>query len=261
MRRATFQYGPTERHKLDIYQPPDQTETLPPVLLFSYGGGLEVGDRILPHARGLVYANVGAYFAKHGFLTVIADYRLSSAGAVYPDASRDLGDALVWIVANMSKEGDTSRIFLCGHSAGALNQSLLLCHPTLLRSDIRQKIKGVVFNGGAFRLEHKAVLVRIQNYFGYDGLHITNSPYGLLRAATDDFVSKLPPILSIRAENDPSFITSIVKDFNALCEARKVRVTEYVIPGHNHISANLALLSGEGDQWGEDVVRWMKEQL
>src|SRR6201999_1193863 len=122
-----------------------------PILLFTYGGALQVGDRILPESKGLVYANLGAFFAQRGFLTVIADYRLVSAGAVYPDASKDVGDALEWIVSKLHKQGNTSRIFLYGHSAGSLNQSLLLLHPTLLRDELRTRIKGAIFNGGAFR--------------------------------------------------------------------------------------------------------------
>jgi len=256
----TFQYGLTSRHKLDVYNPPEKSETLPPILLFTYGGGLEVGDRITPNSQGLVYANLGAYFAKNGFLTVIADYRLASAGAVYPDCSKDVGDALDWIVSNLGKRGDTSRIFFLGHSAGALNQSLLLLHPTLLRPDLRERIKGVVFNGGAFRFESKAALVRVQSYYGYDGLHITNSPYGLLRSASDSFVAQLPPILSMRAEKEPKLVADMVEDFNTLMKTRKVRLTEYLIKDHNHISATLALFSGEGEEWGEVVVRWFRER-
>jgi hypothetical protein len=215
----------------------------------------------LPNSQGLVYANLGAFFAKRGLLTVIADYRLASAGAVYPDCSKDVGGALAWIVSNLSKEGDTSRIFILGHSAGALNQSLLLLHPTLLRSDLRKRIKGAIFNGGAFRFEGKGALVRIQAYFGYDGLHITNSPRGLLHSASDEFVAQLPPIMNMLSEREPPLVLSVVKDFSTLLKAREVQLTEYVIRGHNHISANLALFSGEGEDWGEEVVRWIQQQI
>jgi len=258
-KRATYQYGSTARHKLDVYYP-ERSEKLPPILLFSYGGGLEVGDRILPESNGLVYANLGAFFAQRGFLTAIADYRLVSSGAVYPDCSKDLSDALEWIIANLTNAGDTSHIFFLGHSAGAFNQSLLLFHPTLLRDDVRKRIKGCIFNGGAFQFEGKDVLVRIQAYYGYDGLHITNSPRGLLRAASDSFVAQLPPIMTIIAEKDPPVIFGIFRDFGALLRERCVRSTEYTNKGHNHISSNLALCSGEGEEWGEEVVHWMRSQ-
>jgi len=264
VKRATFQYGQTARHKLDVYYPEHSNSTTepirPPILLFTYGGGLETGERIIPNGAGLVYKNVGAYFSKKGFLTVIADYRLVPAGAVYPDASRDIGDALGWIVGNLSKEGNTNRIFLMGHSAGALNQSLLLLHPTLLPNEIRKRIKGAVFNGGAFRFEGRAVMVRVQAYFGYDGMHITNSPYGLLRSASDSFVSELPPIMNLLTEKEPPFVVDSVHDFGELLKARNARVTEYVAKGHNHISVTLALSSGEGEEWAEHVVDWIRSQ-
>lgn len=230
------------------------------MLLFTYGGGLEVGDRILPDSKGLIYANVGAFFAKRGFLTVIADYRLVPSGAVYPDASRDVGDALEWMVSNLGKEGNTNRIFLMGHSAGALNQSLLLLHPSLLPNELRKRIKGAVFNGGGFRFEGRAVMVRVQAYFGYDGMHITNSPYGLLRSASDSLVSQLPPIMNLLGEREPPFVVESVHHFGELLKARNARVTEYVAKGHNHISGNLALSSGEGEEWAEYVVSWMRSQ-
>lgn len=193
-------------------------------------------------------------------MTIVADYRLASAGAIYPDASQDVGDAIQWIVSNLGKEGDTNRIFLYGHSAGAFNQSLLLMHPTLLPMELRKRIKGAVFNGGAFRFEGKAVMVRIQAYFGYDGMHITNSPYGLLRSASDSFIGQLPPILNFKAEREPPFVIESVQCFGELLKARGVKVTDYISKGHNHISSNIALQSGQGEEWAEFVVNWIRSQ-
>jgi len=263
-KRATFKYGQTERHKLDVYYPEHSNvgnEIRPPILLFTYGGGLETGDRLIPEGKGLIHKNLGAFFSKRGFLTVIADYRLVPAGAVYPDASRDVGDALEWIVGNLGKDGDTNRIFLMGHSAGALNQSLLLLHPTLLSNEVRKRIKGAVFNGGAFRFEGRAVMVRIQAYFGHDGMHITNSPYGLLRSASDAHVGRLPPVMNLLAEREPPFVVESVHAFGDLLKSRGVRVTDYVAEGHNHISVNFALMTGQGEEWAEEAVNWMRSQV
>jgi len=259
IKKSTFQYGATERHKLDVYYPQD-LGSRPPILLFSYGGALQVGDRILPESKGLIYANLGAYFARKGILTVIADYRLVPAGAIYPDASRDVGDALAWIVKNLEKEGDTHRVFIYGHSAGALNQSLLLTHPNLLHKEVRPRIKGAIFNGGAFRIEGKNIPEHVQAYFGRDGLHITNSPWGLLRAASDSLVASFPPIFILMAEREPPLITTLSQDFIKLLKTRNVEVAEYTIQGHNHISSNLALSSGEGEDWAEEVVSWIRSQ-
>lgn len=32
----------------------------------------------------------------------------------------------------------------------------------------------------------------------------------------------------------------------------------YTLKGHNHISPEVSLFSGEGEEWGEEVVRWVK---
>lgn len=64
--RVTHRYGSHPRHVLDIYQPKTVADDTP-ILIYLYGGGLERGDRIMPHppatAEGLTYANVGYYFA------------------------------------------------------------------------------------------------------------------------------------------------------------------------------------------------------
>ncbi len=31
--------------------------------------------------------------------------------------------------------------------------------------------------------------------------------------------------------------------------------------GHNHVSAAMALNSGEGEQWGEDLAKWVKDNV
>jgi hypothetical protein len=66
--------------------------------------------------------------------------------------------------------------------------------------------------------------------------------------------------MNIIAEKEPPVIVDIVRDFGALLKARNVRLTEYLNRGHNHISSNLALCSGEGEEWGEEVVSWMRSQ-
>jgi hypothetical protein len=327
VRRETYQYGKTDRHKvylynptrtipykgipqLDIYYPepasiptnPDGSPQKLPIIFFSYLGGLEFGDRILPESDGLVYRNFGAFFTRQGFVVVVADYRLvptSKGGAVYPDCLDDIFDALCFLtsdhasfgpnstvnegVASGNTEeggkqayafrdvGDIDRIFLLAHSAGALNQSSLILHPTIMPAShpLRRRIKGAIWNGGAYHFENPYSMP-IEEYYGptASGGHLRNSSLGLLRSASEEILRTLPPLFIISAEWENEKMFWMVKDFVRVLKERcgpgsktEVELTEYMNMGHNHISSYLSLMSGEGEEWGYEVVRWIRSHM
>jgi acetyl esterase/lipase len=84
---------------LDIYYPPSTNEqTL--ILLFLYGGGFFQGDKRNKHHPNLTYANLAAFSGSKGYISVIADYRLSrgpgnaNGNAKYPSGGEDAVGAL-----------------------------------------------------------------------------------------------------------------------------------------------------------------------
>jgi acetyl esterase/lipase len=84
------------------------------VLLFLHGGGFREGDRAQ-------YGFVATPFAKHGIITVVASYRLTGEGFTYPAQTEDAKLAMQWLYANIaSYGGDPQRLFMSGHSAGAI---------------------------------------------------------------------------------------------------------------------------------------------
>jgi acetyl esterase/lipase len=103
-------YGALPRQKLDIYRP--QGAGPHPVVVFIYGGGWESGARAQ-------YRFVAQTLTRHGYVVVIPDYR------VYPEARfpafiEDAARAVRWARDNAAQyDGDPSRLFLMGHSAGA----------------------------------------------------------------------------------------------------------------------------------------------
>ena len=118
-------YGPSERHKLDIYAPRWRREKLP-VLVFIYGGSWSDGDRSN-------YEFAGRAMAALGYVVVVADYRLVPE-VEYPGFLIDCTDAYAWTVAHIAEHGgDSSRIGLMGHSAGAYNAAMLALDPAYLR--------------------------------------------------------------------------------------------------------------------------------
>jgi acetyl esterase len=110
--RSGLAYGADERHRLDVYLPEQPSSSQRPVLIFMHGGGFVRGDR---GDR----ANVGWFFARAGFVTVLPGYRLGPAHR-WPAGAEDLAAAWAWVHANAdSLNADAARIFIAGESAGA----------------------------------------------------------------------------------------------------------------------------------------------
>ncbi len=85
-----------------------------PVFLFLHGGGFREGDRAQ-------YGFVAKPFAENGIITAVASYRLTDPGFVYPDQVEDVKRAIRWLYSNIGQYGgDDSRIYVGGHSSGAM---------------------------------------------------------------------------------------------------------------------------------------------
>ena len=211
-----------------------------------------------------MYTNVGAFFAHAGYLTVIADYRLVPAGAVFPNCLEDVRDTLAWIVQNLGSEGDTSKIYLMGHSVGALNQISTLLHPGMLSDDVRERIKAIALNCGVYHSEFPPEEFSLppfllQSYFGPPTKRLAKMPLGLLKAAPESLVRSLPALMFITAEKEPEDLRISKKDIVKLLKERGVNdIVSYENLVHNHPSSIMALSSGEGEEWAYEMINWMK---
>jgi acetyl esterase/lipase len=106
-------FGNGTRLKLDVYRPA-QTQGPLPVVVFFYGGSWQRGDKS-------IYRFVGAALARAGIVAVIPNYRVYPP-VLYPDFLRDSALAVRWAKDNIARfGGDSSKLFLAGHSAGAYN--------------------------------------------------------------------------------------------------------------------------------------------
>ncbi|QET02152.1 alpha/beta hydrolase [Cupriavidus pauculus] len=112
-------YAAGDRGQLDVYVPREPAcGDKAPVVVFFYGGTWNSGSRA-------DYAFVGANLARHGILTVIADYRLYPE-VTYPDFLTDSAQAVAWTLRSIAAyRGDPSRVFVMGHSAGAYNAAMI----------------------------------------------------------------------------------------------------------------------------------------
>jgi acetyl esterase/lipase len=105
-------YGDDPKQKLDLYLPKDKVAGAS-TFIFLHGGGFREGDRAQ-------YGWIARPFAAHGILTIVASYRLTPAFH-YPAQPDDARAILAWAYRNIkSYGGDPARLYIGGHSAGAI---------------------------------------------------------------------------------------------------------------------------------------------
>ena len=225
-------YGDHPRHRLDIYSPqPD--DTLRPVVVFLHGGGFVRGDKS-------ERSQVGHFFARHGFVTVLANYRLAPE-CRWPAGAEDVAAVLAWVQQHIAEYGaNPSRIFLIGESAGAAHAAAA----TLVQKFHLSKslmLSGLVLISGVYnpKLEYLARQQfgiptpdpRNDAYFGdnsgeYDGQCIV------------DLADAAPfPLLITYAELDPAQMQVQAGElFARLVTQRGFQPALKVIEAHNHLS-------------------------
>ncbi len=144
VKTADIAYGENPRMRLDVYQPLSKPAHAPAVVFF-YGGSWNSGDR-------KDYVFVGEALAARGIIAVIADYRLYPE-VRYPGFLQDCATAMAWTFRNIAAYGgDTQRIFVAGHSAGAYNAAMLAYDPRWLGAQglKPQQLRGFIGLAGPY---------------------------------------------------------------------------------------------------------------
>jgi acetyl esterase/lipase len=231
--RRDIAYGADERHKLDVYLPTGGNTTGRPLLVFVHGGGFVRGDRS-------ERANVGWWFARAGFVTVVPSYRLGPAHR-WPAGAQDVAAAWAWAHANAEALGaDRQRIYLAGESAGAAH----VAAATLMR---RFRPAGVgapraaMLVSGVYNV-HLEKLARRQ--FGIPSPDPRNEAYfgsdfaSYPAMSTVENVDSAPfPLLITWAELDPPQMQVQAGElFARLTTQHAFDPDVAVIRGHNHLS-------------------------
>ena len=119
--------------KLDVYIPNNKKSL--PVIVWFHGGGLTAGTKEIPEE-----------LKNDKFIIVSVEYRLSPK-VHSPAYIEDAAEAVAWVFKNIQQlGGDTSNIFLSGHSAGGyLIMMLTMDESWLLKRNIAaNKIKAAI---------------------------------------------------------------------------------------------------------------------
>lgn len=239
-------YGPDARNKLDLFEPEGKGPR--PVLVFIPGGGFVGGDK---HSNDAIYANVGAYFARHGLLTAIANYRLAPQHP-WPAGAEDFGQVIAWVAANAAAHGgNPRRIFVMGHSAGATHVASYLFDASL-HPRSGAGVVGAILVSGFYEVNAANLAPNITAYFGTDA-----SQFAARSPITHVGESKVPLFLAV-AEYDPPFL-----EIPSLNLAAKVCRRDGKCPrlawlkGHNHIS-ELASVNTKDEALGRQVLDFVR---
>lgn len=111
-RDLPYQARGEARQAIDCYVPANAGRRRLPIVLYLHGGGFSILSRKTHWMMGLV-------FARAGYLTLIAGYRLAPRQP-FPAAFEDACAAWCWTLDRLEElGGDPSRLVLAGESAGA----------------------------------------------------------------------------------------------------------------------------------------------
>ncbi len=230
-------YGLDPRQKLDIYQPEGQHL---PILVYVQGGGYRSGEKM----DGVFYRNLGIYFARHGFITAIPNYRLAPQHK-WPAGAEDVGAT----ISHVRKEaerlgGDAERLFVFGQSAGATHVASYLFDSRFHPASGAGVTAAVLTSGGGYSVGPNPPPFRTA-YFGED-----LNEWEARSPITHVSSSKVPLFISVN-EYDPGMLAAPSFDLARAVSLRDGKPPEFhFFRGHNHFSTVLSIGSQEDDVGG-----------
>jgi acetyl esterase/lipase len=220
-------YGPADRNLLDVFTP-EAGSSFRPVLIYVHGGGFVAGNK---HPSGSpFYDNVMLWAVKNGFVGVNVTYRLAPQEP-WPAGAEDLAAAVQWVSQNITERGgDPVRIFLMGHSAGAVHVASYVSHPEFYKVK-GGGLAGAIMLSGIYDLTATPAGNPEIAYFGADPARYAerSSLQGLLRSNT--------PLMIAAAELDPpNFVRQFELLRDAACKRPSGCITAGLLPQHSHMS-------------------------
>ncbi|QHO77504.1 esterase [Bradyrhizobium sp. CCBAU 051011] len=221
-------YGPADRNLLDIFVP--ETAASPrPVLIYVHAGAFVGGNkRTTPTSP--FYDNIMLWAVKNGFIGVNATYRLAPQ-APWPAGAEDMATVVKWVTDKIGERGgNPARIYLMGHSAGAVHVASYVSHPEF------HKVKGgglagAIMISGIYDLTGMSLADGQRAYYGDDPARYAERS-SLQGLATTDI-----PLMMAVAELDPEgFVLQFDRAKQATCKRASGCARALLLPQHSHMS-------------------------
>ena len=245
-----LRYGTHEKQGFDLYEPTTLVLIQSPILIFLHGGSFVAGDKAM-------YANVGFHFAKLGITTIVMTYRLAPEFK-WPSGTHDLAAQIKWLRDNPDKikSGDTSKIFLFGHSAGAQHvASYIFEEEYQIEND---GVNGAILASGSVydtNILNGDADPQYYDYFGYDA-----SKYSSMSILNKLGGRKVPIFISSAEYDKPNFEYQANKILNALYERDRSLPMYKQLMDHNHLS-EVFHFNTDDLLFGQEILKFINSKV
>jgi acetyl esterase/lipase len=221
------QYGPSDRNLLDVFMPGIAASDRP-VLIYVHGGGFIAGNKHGPGSP--FYDNVMLWALKNGFVGVNATYRLAPQ-ATWPAGAEDLAMAVQWVSDKIRERGgNPARIYLMGHSAGAIHVANYVSHPELYKVK-GGGLAGAIMVSALYDLTARPPSDNERIYFGDDPAHYAE------RSSLPGLLATKIPLMMVAAELDPpDFVQQLDLMKQTTCKQASGCARTVLLPQHTHMS-------------------------
>ena len=244
-------YGSDYWQKVDVFPPEGAGDRLVPILLFAHGGAWVSGCKEW-------MAFMAPVLRKLPMLFVSVSYRLAPMSR-FPEPLEDCAEAVRWIYERAASwQGDRSRIFVGGHSAGGHLMSLLALRPDLLQA--RGLPRGAI--QGCFAVSTPFGMRSSDTVIPSEVMELSRQ--ALLRDPNDaadasplaHVSSNAPKFLITLGQNDFPFIREQAPVMRAALEATGNEVVYQDLAGHDHFATNECCVD-PGHPWLAAVAEMM----
>jgi arylformamidase len=208
--RLDLRYGVGPRNRLDVF--PSGTPAAP-TLIYIHGGYWQMNDKE-------PYAFIGEGVLGAGFNLALIEYTLAPAARM-DQIVGEVRSAVAWVIEHAHEiDGDPTRVFVSGHSAGGHLTAMALTD---------SRVAGGVAISGIYDLEP----IRL-NYLNEKlGLDVAeterNSPIRILPAAA-------PPLVIAVGRGELPELVRQSEEYAAAWTARGYRGRYLPVPAHDHFS-------------------------
>ena len=245
-------YGSHPRQRLDLVVP--ATKGFPTVI-FVHGGSLSTGDK-----GDEDYGKVCRAFPAAGIACANVNYRLA-ADAGWPAPAEDVASAVTWVRAHIAERGgDPDRLFLFGHSSGALLAALVGAKVGTAA------VRGVVPMGSIMWDDQVQEALRTHTRQEVEGA-FQRSPDNRMFASLDAYLDHwpmghigagLPPFLLVHGTGDMSVLYNWSPQFQAKLKAAGVQCDLITIPDGVH---GMARWESSAPEYKDKVADWLAQKL
>ena len=227
-----LKYGTDERQALDVFAPEPASAGPRAVLMYVHGGAFIGGNKRAPGSP--FFDNIMLFAARSGFVGVNVTYRLAPQHR-WPAGAEDVAAALRWVGANIAAHGgDPGRVFLMGHSAGAVHAASYVAHAKF-HGPKGAGLAGAILVSGLYDFSKFPPGPPEKAYFGDDDAKRAEASTAALLPETRI------RLLVVYGELDPAqFIEQSKLMGAALCKANRCS-SLLVLPKHSHMSEVYAI--------------------